>query len=137
MAEGMQYLASKKIVHKDLAARNCMYDLWILLIHSPPPPPPPKKKHVSFVQITRKTLLFILCRLGENMVIKVADFGFSENMYTRAYVRTVVDGGVKLPVKWMAPESLLDGVFSEKTDVVCYYFVCCYSLVDLSCLFFF
>ena len=61
------------------------------------------------------------CRLGENMVIKVADFGFSENMYTSAYVRTAVDGGVRLPVKWMAPESILDGVFSEKTDVVYYY----------------
>ena len=65
------------------------------------------------------------------MVIKVADFGFSENMYTSAYVRTAVDGGMKLPVKWMAPESLLDGVFSEKTDVVCYYFVCCYTQYSL------
>ena len=55
------------------------------------------------------------------MTVKVADFGFSENLYTRAYVRIVMDGGVKLPVKWMAPESILDGVFSEKTDVVCYY----------------
>ena len=67
------------------------------------------------------------------MTVKVADFGFSENMYTSAYVRTAVNGGVRLPVKWMAPESLLDGVFSEKTDVVCYYFLCCYS-VHLPCL---
>ena len=35
----------------------------------------------------------------ENMIVKVADFGFSENMYSRAYVRIVVDGGVRLPVK--------------------------------------
>ena len=58
------------------------------------------------------------CRLGGNMVIKIADFGFSEKMYTRAYVRTVLDGVVKLPVKWMAPESICYGLFSEKSDVV-------------------
>ena len=66
------------------------------------------------------------------MTVKVADFGFSENLYTRAYVRIVVDGGVRLPVKWMVPESILDGVFSEKTDVVCCYFLCRYILVHLS-----
>ena len=27
VAEGMEYLACKRILHKDLAARNCMYDL--------------------------------------------------------------------------------------------------------------
>ena len=55
------------------------------------------------------------------MIVKVADFGFSENLYTRAYVRIRVNGRVRLPVKWMAPESILDRVFSEKTDVVCCY----------------
>ena len=55
------------------------------------------------------------------MIVKVADFGFSEKMYSSAYVRTAVGGGVRLPVKWMAPESIQDGIFSEKTDVVCYY----------------
>ena len=77
-------------------------------------------KNVSFMQIilTSNIALNFTCRLGENMVVKVADFGFSENMYSRAYVRIVVDGGVRLPVKWMAPESILDGVFSENSDVV-------------------
>jgi len=52
------------------------------------------------------------------MVIKVADFGFSEKLYTKVYVRMVLDGTVRLPVKWMAPESIGYGVFSEKSDVV-------------------
>ena len=52
------------------------------------------------------------------MVIKIADFGFSEKLYTKVYVRMVVDGTVRLPVKWMAPESINYGVFSEKSDVV-------------------
>ena len=59
-----------------------------------------------------------------NNVIKIADFGLSEEIYARNYFRqgaTERDDGeapVKLPVKWMALESLNDGVFSEKTDVV-------------------
>ena len=50
--------------------------------------------------------------------IKVTDFGLSENTYTKDYIRHEQTAGVKLPMKWMAYESLTDGVFSEKTDVV-------------------
>lgn len=62
------------------------------------------------------------CRIDQNFVIKVADFGLSEDIYSRNYFRQgQVDGGesVKLPIRWMALESLLDCVFTEKTDVVC------------------
>ena len=53
------------------------------------------------------------------MVIKVADFGLSESMdTTKEYFRQNQDEAVKLPIKWLAPESINDGVFSEKTDVV-------------------
>ena len=56
-------------------------------------------------------------------MIKVADFGLSEDIYSKNYFRqgkSNEDGEVpvKLPVRWMALESLNDGIFNEKTDVV-------------------
>ena len=48
----------------------------------------------------------------------MGDFGLSEEIYTTNYFRQREETSVKLPVKWMALESLLDGIFSEKTDVV-------------------
>ena len=57
-------------------------------------------------------------------MIKVADFGLSEDIYSRNYFRqgtTQDEDGevpVKLPVRWMALESLNDGIFSKKTDVL-------------------
>ena len=60
-----------------------------------------------------------LCRVDLHDVIKVSDFGLTEDVYARNYFRQGrEDGVVKLPVKWMSPESLNDGVFTEKTDVV-------------------
>ena len=52
-------------------------------------------------------------------MLKVADFGLSEAKCNKDYVRQQMTSEVKLPVKWMAPESINDGIFSEKTDVVC------------------
>ena len=52
------------------------------------------------------------------MIIKVADFGLSVNIGAKEYYRLTKHVDVKLPVKWMAPESLADYVFSEMSDVV-------------------
>lgn len=59
-------------------------------------------------------------RIDIGFVIKVADFGLSESMdITKDYFRQLKDSTVKLPVKWLALEGINDGIFSEKSDVVC------------------
>ena len=61
---------------------------------------------------------FCVCRIDVNFVIKVADFGLSESIESKDYFRQNQEAAVKLPIKWMAPESICDGVFTEKSDVV-------------------
>ena len=49
----------------------------------------------------------------------MADFGLSENMDTsKEYFRQNEDSICKLPLRWLALESITDRKFSEKTDVV-------------------
>ena len=65
-------------------------------------------------------------RLDYEGNVKVADFGLSEEVYTTGYFRQGQEAGVKLPYKWMPPESLQDGLFTEKSDVVgCMACMCC------------
>ena len=54
------------------------------------------------------------CLVGENFVVKLADFGMSRSLYQSHYYR--IQGNAILPIRWMATESFF-GVFSEKTDV--------------------
>ena len=49
--------------------------------------------------------------------MKVADFGLSREMYEKDYYHNRDKKG-KLPIKWMALESLQDLVFTTKSDVV-------------------
>ena len=63
-------------------------------------------------------LTVLLQRIDVDGTVKVADFGLSEDVYTTGYFRQDQSDPIKLPFKWMAPESLVDGVFNEKTDVV-------------------
>ena len=67
----------------------------------------------------------VLYRIDTHFVIKITDFGLSEDVFLRNYFRQDSTGDVvKLPVKWMAPESLSDGHFSEKSDVVYMQILC-------------
>ena len=52
----------------------------------------------------------------------MADFGLTEDMYGANYFRQQErregEDEEKVPIKWMAPESLEDNIYNEATDVV-------------------
>ncbi|KAK7868921.1 hypothetical protein R5R35_014230 [Gryllus longicercus] len=48
-------------------------------------------------------------------VVKIGDFGLARDIYKNDYYRKEGEG--LLPVRWMAPESLVDGVFTCQSDV--------------------
>ncbi|KYO26298.1 tyrosine-protein kinase receptor UFO isoform B [Alligator mississippiensis] len=55
------------------------------------------------------------CMLDESMRVRVADFGLSKKIYSGDYYR---QGRIaKMPVKWIAIESLADRVYTTKSDV--------------------
>uniref|UniRef100_A0A8P4GAU1 receptor protein-tyrosine kinase n=1 Tax=Dicentrarchus labrax TaxID=13489 RepID=A0A8P4GAU1_DICLA len=55
------------------------------------------------------------CMLRNDMTVCVADFGLSKKIYSGDYYR---QGRIaKMPVKWIAVESLADRVFTVKSDV--------------------
>ena len=61
-------------------------------------------------------LLLYIYRLDDQFSVKIADFGLTREVYSRDYYKVTTNH--KLPVKWMALESLNDKISNEKTDVV-------------------
>ena len=54
------------------------------------------------------------CLVGENHLVKVADFGLARLMKDDTYT---AHAGAKFPIKWTAPEGLAYNRFSTKSDV--------------------
>uniref|UniRef100_A0A673XFM5 receptor protein-tyrosine kinase n=1 Tax=Salmo trutta TaxID=8032 RepID=A0A673XFM5_SALTR len=55
------------------------------------------------------------CMLGDDLRVCVADFGLSKKTYSNNYYRQTVT--IRMPVKWMAIESLSESIFTSKSDV--------------------
>ncbi|NXG93800.1 INSR protein, partial [Stercorarius parasiticus] len=55
------------------------------------------------------------CMVAEDFTVKIGDFGMTRDIYETDYYRK--GGKGLLPVRWMAPESLKDGVFTAYSDV--------------------
>ncbi|KAL3851745.1 hypothetical protein ACJMK2_015458 [Sinanodonta woodiana] len=81
----------------------------------------PFMKHgdvLSFIR-NEKNVSINPAQLDEELRVKVADFGLSRDIYERDYY-TSDNKKSKLPVKWMAPESLEKGSYNSKSDVWSY-----------------
>ena len=63
-----------------------------------------------------------ISRIDQHGTVKVADFGLTQHVYDRNYFRhdkSKEGSEEKVPIRWMAPESIENGIYNEKTDVVC------------------
>lgn len=56
------------------------------------------------------------CLVGENHLVKVADFGLARLMRDDTYT---AHAGAKFPIKWTAPEGLAYNKFSTKVYSQC------------------
>lgn len=53
--------------------------------------------------------------IDSNRLCKIADFGFARDIAANKIYERKSDG--RLPIRWMAPESLYDNMYSVKSDI--------------------
>lgn len=76
-------------------------------------------EYLSSQKFVHRDLAARNCMLSEDYVVRVADFGLSRDVYEKDYY-SGDNKKTKLPVKWMALESLEKGIYNHKTDVWAY-----------------
>ncbi|KAL3289679.1 hypothetical protein HHI36_023083 [Cryptolaemus montrouzieri] len=74
--------------------------------------------YLSAKKFVHRDLAARNCMVSENLVVKIGDFGMTRDIYETDYYRKGTKG--LLPVRWMAPESLKDGVFTSSSDAWSY-----------------
>uniref|UniRef100_A0A8C1VEG2 receptor protein-tyrosine kinase n=1 Tax=Cyprinus carpio TaxID=7962 RepID=A0A8C1VEG2_CYPCA len=58
------------------------------------------------------------CLVAENLVVKIADFGLSRNIYAADYYKASENDAI--PIRWMPPESIFYNRYTSESDVWAY-----------------
>ncbi|XP_011603288.2 muscle, skeletal receptor tyrosine-protein kinase isoform X2 [Takifugu rubripes] len=58
------------------------------------------------------------CLVGEDMVVKIADFGLSRNIYSADYYKANENDAI--PIRWMPPESIFYNRYTTESDIWAY-----------------
>ncbi|XP_055527832.1 insulin-like receptor isoform X2 [Wyeomyia smithii] len=74
--------------------------------------------YLSAKKFVHRDLAARNCMVAGDLTVKIGDFGMTRDIYETDYYRKGTKGF--LPVRWMSPESLKDGVFSSSSDVFSY-----------------
>ena len=70
---------------------------------------------MEYIQNNLTLIIHDICVVGSCLNVKLADFGMARIVADKNYYH--IAGKAILPVRWMAPESLLYGVFTSASDV--------------------
>ncbi|CAL1528849.1 unnamed protein product [Lymnaea stagnalis] len=71
--------------------------------------------YLSSLKFVHRDLAARNCMLDGSLCVKVADFGLCRDIYEKGYYTS--DNKKKLPIRWMALESIENGAYSTKSDV--------------------
>ncbi|VEL40422.1 unnamed protein product [Protopolystoma xenopodis] len=67
------------------------------------------------------------CLVDSRLVVKIGDFGLCRDIYEHNYY--LKKGRGRLPVRWMAPESLRSAYFTSQSDQVFFFTTRSYGVV--------
>ena len=93
IAKGCEFLEQNKMVHRDIAARNCL---------------------VTTLDDSEANT--------SNILVKIGDFGLAREIYVCDYYQQ--GGNRLLPIRWMSPEAIFDGLFTTQSDIWCVTYKC-------------
>ncbi|XP_065910799.1 tyrosine-protein kinase receptor TYRO3-like isoform X2 [Dysidea avara] len=78
--------------------------------------------YLSQIHFVHRDLAARNCMVDADLAVKISDFDLSRDIYENDYYLLTHDA--KVPVKWMAPESIYDKIYTHQSDVWSYGITC-------------